>query len=984
MAHLFRYSLIVCLAALLTACGGGGGGGAPGGSTTPPPGGGNPPPPPPVLQPIHLEPQGYQYSARSAGILIDFSVSFAKFGSSVFGFMLARGGTASYTDSCPTSGTITFEVVDSDSNGQLNAGDRIVARSDNCTSFDTAVDSVTNVDVQSISNQATQSVAVLRVTITSYEASQGTQSGTIAGGLDVTWTETANTDRFEITGTRMTLAGAFGDHVLENFQHDLLENYTTFQYRLSLRGSVASQTVGGTFTFETEAPLLGLLGSYPEAGVLTLHGAQSAVRLEEGADGEQLGNEVGISADFDGNGIFEPGHVALLWLELFDMSFFDSARPGVTVPADAPRVGDLKGRAVTLTLPRFSNILADIAVDPVRDQLYVSAPLTNEVVVVSTSTYHAIDRIGVGSSPLGLHMPAAGSALFVALNRGGGIARLDPQTRQVTRINTAVANNHSRPSTVTGSGSQLFTAGFGSANQGTQVPAYYARVDLAANTVERLADYSSKAFGAPMVASSDGRYLYTSEPRFNGEMLVKHDVSLPNAPVAASLEVDFMDAQGMVLSPDGTILVLLDGRVLRTSDFSQIATIQSSQSLAFSTDGSELIAYWGSLIIYDGHSFITKRTFVPDCPGSSLGTKVAHVASHDQWVLMADNAICAMSINDPLNAPGQAGSPEPPAPLMAQPLQPTVEEVFTPLDQNGSDIVAGEIDRQHGLIYLGGMRNSVPEVAVLSLADLSIQATIPLQATSQPYSLAFDATGQRLYANVDGDHSTIPVIDTSTNTALTSLTYPSDLFGATAYGMGDAQWIGNGKLLITGRSNGEKVRMATMNVGTGMATPIAGGAERFLPGVRLLITPDQKTAFVQGGFSNAGFHLERIDLTLPDPDVSLERASDELDGATMGTMSADGKLLYFSGGNVVDAATLMLVGQTAKGMQLPTPDGSTVYALESNLLSVFDGQTYQLRALYSIGVGCGGSNFAFARFGNDARDIIWALGSRICRVTVPQ
>jgi hypothetical protein len=104
----------------------------------------------------------------------------------------------------------------------------------------------------------------------------------------------------------------------------------------------------------------------------------------------------------------------------------------------------------------------------------------------------------------------------------------------------------------------------------------------------------------------------------------------------------------------------------------------------------------------------------------------------------------------------------------------------------------------------------------------------------------------------------------------------------------------------------------------------------------------------------------------------------------MGTMSADGKLLYFYGGNVVDAATLMLVGQTTKGIQLPTPDGSTVYALESNLLSVFDGHTYQLRALYSIGVACGGNNLAFARLGNDARDIIWALGPRICRVTVPQ
>jgi DNA-binding beta-propeller fold protein YncE len=1001
MARLFRLALIACVVALLTACGGGGGGPS-GGSppATPPGGGGNPPPPPPpppALQPVKLGPQTYQFSVRAAGTLIDTSLSFGTISSIAFAARVTEGGTTPLQQSCPDAGTVALELVDSDRDGDVSVGDRVVLRFVDCTVESTVTNGVVNVDVQSMSSTPSAAVAALRVTIASYEVRESTRSGSLSGGLDVLWTTTATTDRFLISGTRVASAGAFGDHVLENFQLDLLQDYTTYEYQLTVRGNVASQSVGGTFTFETESTLVGILGRYPEAGVLTLRGDQSAVRLEEGAFGEQSPSEVGISADFDGDGIFVPAQVSLLWLEAFDLGLLDSFRPGVTVPPDTPSIRTLKGRTVELALP-FTNSLADIIVDPSRERLYASVPASNEVVAVSTSTYHVVDRIGVGSRPLGLHLPADHSALFVALNRGGAIARLDLDTRQVTRINTAAAINTSAPESIAGNAQYLYVAGASArdtSGPGSIVaPSYYARVARSSETVERLSETFTDQFrsGVAMVLSPDGRYLYATEavvPSASDTRLVKRDLSLPGAPVVMSRLFTFPPAlTGMALSPDGATLVLNSGEVLRASDFGLLATLQSNnQAVVFTPDGSRIVALrFSDLIVYDGDSFVTARTFHPDCPISGLAKRLAYIASHDELVITSDNTICALSMRDRLNPPGQPGSPAPPPPLTPQPLPVTVENVFAPLNQNGSAaILAGEIDRPRGHIYLGGMSNFVAGVAVLSLEDLSTITTITLPTNIQPFGLSLDAAGQRLYVNQDGDQSSIPVIDTSTRTVLPSLSYPANLFGDAAYGLGDVQWIGNGKLLFTGRSNGEPVRIATMNVDTGVATPIAGGAERFAAGRKLLIAPDQKSAFLNGGLFNVGLRLERIDLTLPDPNVDLARTNDELDGATLGTTSADGKLLYFSGGIVVDPQTLMLAGQTAEGLQLPTPDGSTVYALDTTrrLLSVFDARTYQLRAVYSI-QGCGQNLAAFARLGSDSRDIIWAQDARICRVTVPE
>lgn len=981
MNYVSRTSGLALLATLLGACGGGGGGSG-GGSTIPPPNPGGGPQPPAVLQPVKLMPQGYQNTVQVAGTLIDLTMSLGQLAATAFSVRDATGGTAQYVASCEQSGQVTIDLVDNNGDQRLSSGDRLVLRFANCVSGDVTTNAVLNIDIPSLTVAASQNMIDLRLSIESFTVRADGVTTTIAGGVNNLWTARPSSDRFVITGTRVSVSGFRQPERIENFTFDLTQDYTTYEYRLTWRGDVASDGLG-TFRFETDSVLLGQLGRYPEAGAWTIYGDHSAVRLEEGAYGESFSTEVGIVQDFDGDGVFVPAKVSLLWLEGFDMELFDSFRPGITLPANLPTIHVLKGRVVPLVSQSYSDSLADIVIDPSRDVLYASSPLTNEVVAVSTSTYHITDRIPVGSAPKDLYLPADRSELMVVLNRGGAIARLNPETRQFSRMETAVANNASAPATITGAGDVVYVTSFPARTGQGLVPSYYARGTRTTNVVERLSESITPTVGAHMELTADGRYLFTTERVGNDTRFVKRDMSLQDAPVIASRVFPYLTQDRFALNPDGQTLVLAGGEVLRTSDFAQVATVQINRAVAFNEDGSRMLTMFAhAMVLYDAQKYITLRTLWPDCALTSSEMKLAYVAAHDQWVATYDNKICALSINNRGNPPGQEGGPAPPAQLQPVPLPVTVQTVFTPLNQNGASIMAAEIDRQRGVLYLGGMRNMAGEVAVVSLSDLSTIATIPLPSNQQPWSLTLNDARDRLYVNQDGDGHRLEVIDTASDSLLAPLGYPTDLFGS-GYGLSEAAWIGDDKLLMTTRSNGDLVTMATLDVRTGAGVRIAGGEARFQPGLRLIISPDRTSAFTNGFLNSVGRFLERIDLTQPNPSVAMTRANEELDGASLGTFGPDGTLLYFSGGIVVNPQTMMLAGFTGEGLQIPTPDGSTVYVLDTlrQTLSVLDARTYQLRALYSI-AGCFGQT-PFARLGVDSHDIVWTMGAGVCRVTVP-
>lgn len=970
---------VAALATLLSACGGGGGDS--GGSGTPG-GGGNNPPPSTELQPITLGPQSYQDSVQAVGPLLDLTTFLGKLSAAAYSLRESMTGTTQYTSPCPTSGQITIDLVDNNANQHPSAGDRVVVRYANCVAEDVTTNAVLNIDIASLSDPLTPRVIDLRLAIDSFSVSANGVTMTVTGGVNNLWTWRPGIDRFMLTGTRLsTSSGRRRPERLENFSIDWSQDYSTYEYSLTWRGDVASEQLGGTFRFDTDVPLLGQLGLYPEVGAWTLYGEHSSVRLEEGGGGESFSTEVGIVNDFDGDGVFVPGG-SLMWLNAFDMTMFDSFRQ-VTVPSDLPSLRDMKGRVVTLTSQDYIDAISDIVVDPSRGMLYASSPINNEIVAVSTATYHVTDRIPVGAAPRDLYLPTDRSELMVVLNRGGAVGRVNPDTRQFYRMETAEANNTSAPQTIVGVGDAIYVTAFPARTRQGTLPTYYARGTRSTNTATRLSETLVPTPNVMMAVSSDGRYLYTTEQVGNDSHFVKRDLSQPDAPIVSSRVFTYQSQQRFALNPDDQTLVLTSGEVLRTSDFAQVATVSNHSVVAFNDDGSRMLALIAhQVVLYDAQRYITLRTLIPDCsiPGSQ--PKLAYVAANDQWVAQYGGRLCVISTSDRLNAPGQPDGPTPPAPLTPVSLPATYQGVFTPLNQNGATIQAAEIDRQRGVLYLGGRQNMGGAAAVVSLADLSTVAMLPLPAIWEPLSIAMNDARDRIYVNQDGDGYRLEVIDTTTDSLLAPLVYPTDLFGS-GYGLNSALWIGNDRLLMTTRSNGDRVTMATLDVNTAMGTRIAGGEARFTPGLRPIISADRTTAFTTGFTNELGGFLERIDLTLPDPAVVKSRAEEGFNLNEFATLSPDGEKLYYSSGNVVSARTLMMVGYTAEGMQIPAPDGSVVYVVDRTreTLSVIDARTYKLRALYST-PGCFGQT-TFAQLGLDAHDLVWTAGAGVCRVTVP-
>jgi hypothetical protein len=492
-----------------------------------------------------------------------------------------------------------------------------------------------------------------------------------------------------------------------------------------------------------------------------------------------------------------------------------------------------------------------------------------------------------------------------------------------------------------------------------------------------------------MILSSDGRYLFALE---NGGpsvlLLVKRDMSLPDTPVVASRSLgnSLGGRESFVLSPNGQSLVLANGAVLRTSDFSQIATLHQNQAAAFNADGTQLLVVLGnSLILYDTREFTTLRTLYPDCAQFISTDQVAYVATHDQWVVRYGNTICAVSISDRLNPPGEDGGPPPPDPLEPVVLAATVRAVF-PLNESENRITAAQVDRERGLLYLGGVSNTAGQVAVVSLADLSTTSTIALPSGSPlqnpaPESLMLNDVGDRLYVRraVDSrDGRGLEVVDTTTDSLLAAIAYPPDLFGGLI--LSDSAFIGNDRLLLTLVGSGSSA-LAVFDVRTRAAARIAANDDA--PAVWnevMAVSADRTSAFVTGFFVPRGeAGVARLDITQAVPAMTMTRA---LAAGGIGAAFGPGdESLYLLSGWAVNPLSLTPVGYTDFGLQIPTPDGLTVYVLSGNRLSEFDARTYQLRALYEVD-NCPGSG-GFAELGRTSREILWTAGQNICRVTLP-
>jgi len=253
---------------------------------------------------------------------------------------------------------------------------------------------------------------------------------------------------------------------------------------------------------------------------------------------------------------------------------------GLCVVLGLAAASDSRAKVVEL-----AGIGHDLAVDPVRRQVYVSIPSLNEIDVVSLDSFTVTRRVVVGSGPRGLDLSADGRTLYVALNGAGSIVALGLDTLQPREIVVATQLGDSRAwDVVEASPGRVIV----SANPSSSGFAYLVEVRTdQGDAQKRVAGGTIIRAAPPLVRSPDGLSLYVGE-NFSPNALYKLDLSSAAAPIA--LQASFGSVSGanyFAISPDSTRLALSSGQVLRAGSLIQ-AGVTASGLPVFSPDGQTI------------------------------------------------------------------------------------------------------------------------------------------------------------------------------------------------------------------------------------------------------------------------------------------------------------------------------------------------------------------------------------------------------------
>jgi hypothetical protein len=292
----------------------------------------------------------------------------------------------------------------------------------------------------------------------------------------------------------------------------------------------------------------------------------------------------------------------------------------------------LVGSASALTEPRPPYVRFDVqagapAFDAVHDgprgRLYVSIPDLKQVQVFSTSTFEVVDRYYFRAGPKGMALSIDGTRLFAALSGIGAIGVVDLGSRGVTEIDVRDALGEGGTYDVVEARTDWLFVTAEAEELGRSTRLVLVRLDLG-NEVREIA--SGLNFSPRLQASLDRRFLYALKLA-PSRQIWKFDLSDPAVPVE-SISPSLTNAWDFLLSPDGSLMFLgdslRDGKVLRTDDWSEVATgVPSFPALSPSGDRIYGLTSWfgGGIASYDvPRLFIRDDEFIAiSCPFTATG-----------------------------------------------------------------------------------------------------------------------------------------------------------------------------------------------------------------------------------------------------------------------------------------------------------------------------------------------------------------------------
>ncbi len=296
----------------------------------------------------------------------------------------------------------------------------------------------------------------------------------------------------------------------------------------------------------------------------------------------------------------------------------------------------------------------DAALDSVRDQIYISVPSRNEIVVLSTTELRIVDRLSVPGSPNGIDLSLDGTRLFAALNGSNAVAVIDIGLRSVTTIDLGDVTDH--PTTydvLEGAPDRLFVT----AAPGSGGFAYVAQVRLdQGNIATRVANQRIIRARPTLARSPDQQFIYVGTG-FSPNSLLKLSLLEDDAPIV--LEDDHGSVSGtdnLVLNQSGTRIALGSGQVLRTGSFIEEGRVTPGRSVASAITDTFYVAGSGGLVeAFDFDTLALTGQVETRCDNGSTSRILAYNGDASFMLLQQDVACLFASVSrstppDPFSA----------------------------------------------------------------------------------------------------------------------------------------------------------------------------------------------------------------------------------------------------------------------------------------------------------------------------------------------
>ncbi|WP_461516098.1 thrombospondin type 3 repeat-containing protein [Porticoccus sp.] len=289
--------------------------------------------------------------------------------------------------------------------------------------------------------------------------------------------------------------------------------------------------------------------------------------------------------------------------------------------------------------------------DSNRELLYISIPVTHEIVRVSTVDYRIIDSFILPDSPMGMDISDDGSRLFAALNHSGSVAVIDLDSKVVGQINVASQLNDSSTWDVEYvAGDRLFV----SANPGSSGFAYIVEILLAEDNFAQRVASGRIIREEPVFAEQGGRFLFVGEG-FSPNSIYKLDLNQEDVPILLEdVHGSVYGADMLTISPLGDRIHTTIGQVFRADSLSQAAEVNpgltdylDDNSQFFLAEATDFVGSGSRTIVV---SLISSSSYLPqqewefDCEINYPELPFGFMALPNDtgFLLLANRSLCGL------------------------------------------------------------------------------------------------------------------------------------------------------------------------------------------------------------------------------------------------------------------------------------------------------------------------------------------------------